>query len=72
MFMGQNGFSKKNILLNIGVLIMRCEEETRWWRAVQKRCRTIVGDKPAMNLEEFEKVICLEVRFIRYSQLNQE
>ena len=43
-------------------LIVKCEEETRWWRAVKRRCKEIVGHKPAMNLEEFKRVIGFEVR----------
>ena len=42
-------------------LIVKCEEETRWWRAVKRRCKEIVGHKPAMNLEEFNRVIGFEV-----------
>ena len=42
-------------------LIVKCEEETRWWRAVKHRCKEIVGHKPAMNLEEFKNVIGFEV-----------
>ena len=64
MFLGKHGYGKKNVLSNIRTLIVKCEEETKWWRAVQTRYRAIVGKKPAMNVDEFERVVCLGVSFV--------
>ena len=40
---------------------MELQEEAQWWKAVQKRCRTVVGQKTALSLDKFQKVVCLEV-----------
>lgn len=59
--LGKGGYEKKYILSNMKIFISKCEEETRWWKAVKRRCKEVVGDKPSMDLEEFKRLLSFEV-----------
>jgi len=37
------------------------EEETEWWADIQRKCYTIIGNKPSITLSEFQQIFLLEV-----------
>lgn len=62
LYIGKHhGYGKRSVRNSIMNLVMRSEEETKWWKAVQKRCKTIVGEKTSMSQAEFKSVVCLDV-----------
>ncbi|KAF6035942.1 NOX5 [Bugula neritina] len=59
-YVTRNGAEKRQVLKRIRSLVDHYEEETEWWADIQRKCYTIIGNKPSITLSEFQQIFLLE------------